>query len=232
MKGTTPWGSAGISVAPDVRDILDRGLPWHREAACRDTPQVTFFPDETSDPPRMAARIGAGAFLEPLLACQECPVRRPCLEAGFVKTPIYYTQTHAENDRYAERETETVSWVASEGVWGGSLKYEREAVRHFPIPAAVDLLEASFDVRLAARTSAWRERVAGSRVRTRRTRRTRRIQAALDARGGVTAIKSRRAATCEHCRGPLSWARRSDARWCGSACRQAAYRQRIGEGVA
>ena len=232
MKGTTPWGSPGISVAPDVRDILDRGLPWHQEAACRDTPEVTFFPDETSDPPRMAARIGAGSFLEPLLLCAACPVRRYCLEAGFMKTPIYYAQTHAENDRYAERETETVSWVPSEGVWGGTLKYEREAVRHLPIPAAVDLLEATFDARLAARTSAWRERVAGSRVRTRRTRRTRRIQAALDARGGVTAIKSRRAATCEHCRGPLSWARRSDARWCGSACRQAAYRQRIGEGVA
>ncbi len=62
------------ATALDLLELLERlraGLPdWHRAAACRNHPDISFFPRSGES---------AGPALQ---CCGRCPVRVPCLEAA------------------------------------------------------------------------------------------------------------------------------------------------------
>jgi WhiB family redox-sensing transcriptional regulator len=60
-----------------LADAFPVSYPWMRKAACRDHPELDFFP------PR-------GASLAPLVAvCRACPVRHECLEYAMTNGERY-----------------------------------------------------------------------------------------------------------------------------------------------
>ncbi len=143
---TSPTLRAVLERAADIRNILD-GFEWHREAACRDKPDdATFFPDEPKGVRKQQARIGAGAFLLPLLICKRCPVRRYCLEEAI--RPVRFTHAESQVAEGAKVREPVISEAWLEGVWGGTLAYERKFTADMPTAEAVDLLERTFTDRL------------------------------------------------------------------------------------
>lgn len=132
--------------APNILDILDR-CDWHSEAACRDHPDIDWFPSERLE----TIKPGSPTLLAPLLVCQGCPTRRTCLLEGLRRVKFRHGDEAPDSD--------LDSW----GVWGGTTRGERKAVSHLPVEDAADRLEQERTARLAGRLGAywvsgrWRE---------------------------------------------------------------------------
>lgn len=74
--------------------MANRDGTWYRLAACRGEPTALFFPDAGRADPAEVAKAKA--------VCASCPVREPCLAAG---------------------------WGEPHGIWGGLTVRERRALR-------------------------------------------------------------------------------------------------------
>jgi Transcription factor WhiB len=173
--------SLQLSGLPDLRRLF--GEPWHLEAACKDeTDELLFFqevsPFKLEEPQAMASP----SLLLPLLVCETCPVRRPCLRAA-LDPPTFTTR---EDEHHAVGAHESKPRVF--GTWGGTHEGDRYKVAHVGIDDAIEELERTFPERLAARLDAYwasRRRLRPDRhrpgaVRTRMlTRRDRRIDELL-----------------------------------------------------
>jgi hypothetical protein len=200
--------------APDLRDVLrDLLASWHRDAACQDEPTETFFPD-----PSYERRLPGGpTVVTPLLFCERCPVRRPCLAEGFRvwAAPVRSDYQVPESLRF-------VATITTVGVWGGSSDRDRWGVRHLPVDEAIEVLDRTFHQRLEARIAAFRR---GS-MKGRWAERLGAMLAEREATVYTHASVTRRRVLCGRCRGRLPAGRR-DRVYCSVRCRVAAHRARV-----
>lgn len=183
-----------------------------------------------------------------VLLCSLCPVRRACLLAAL--DPPEWAAREDDLGTLGRQERTHRTF----GVWAGSTEFERHLLKDLAPEDAADALENTFDERYKRREAAyWRLRKElrpdpnrPGKLRTRpRTKADKRIDEILaaralakkkaqvgvdphaDARNRVTATASLPATStrCERCSTRLDWRKRSDARWCSNACRQAAWRR-------
>jgi hypothetical protein len=131
---------------------MTRATPWTRYAACRDDPENLFFADKMLDDGRAP---GSPSLLVPVLICETCPVRRPCLEDAL---------TPRSTIRIDESATGRQLVIAGHGlptagIWGGSTEIERLA-KDLPLEEAADALERTLPVRIETRIAAFERDLA------------------------------------------------------------------------
>ena len=124
---------------------MTRAMPSAKHAACRDEPDENLFmPDEMLDDGRSP---GSPTLIAPLLICETCPVRRPCLEDAL--------SDHAtvRIDQTPTGRAVVVGGTAmpTAGIWGGSTERERIALAQLPVQEAADILERTISERLDRR---------------------------------------------------------------------------------
>jgi hypothetical protein len=213
--------SGPLSGIPDIRSLIPK---WHLRAACRDeADEGVFFQEHRLFSQHDEKALAGPKTLLAVLTCETCPVRRPCLEAGL--TPYLW------NVRDDDKRTPGRNF----GVWAGTVELDRHKVKHLPFTEQIEVLERGFDSRLEQRLSAY----TAARTKLRpvpnqpgnfRPRNLQKADKRIDellARR-VTAARPLPASprtNCGRCSRPLGWRKRSDAKWCSSACRQAAYRR-------
>jgi hypothetical protein len=132
----------------DFIAAMTRAMPWTKDAACRGEPENLFFADKMLDDGRAP---GSPSLLVPLLICETCPVRRPCLEDAL---------TPRSTIRIDETATGRQLVIAGHGlptagIWGGSTEIERLAVKTLPLADAANVLERTLPVRIEKRIAAF-----------------------------------------------------------------------------
>lgn len=139
--------SPQLSGIPDFRSLAPA---WHASAACKDEADDKLFFQEVSPfKLQRPAMMSLPSLLLPLLTCEMCPVRRPCLRAAL--DPPTFTVREDEHKALGGRESKPRVF----GTWGGTHEGDRVAVAHLPIDEAIEELERTFPGRLAARLAAY-----------------------------------------------------------------------------
>jgi hypothetical protein len=159
--------SLQLSGLPKLADLIPA---WHADAACKDEQdERVFFQEVSPFKVHSPAMMALPSLLLPLLICETCPVRRPCLEAAF--NPPSFTTRFDEHHAVGGQESTPRVF----GTWGATYEGDRILVADLPTEVAIDALESTLEARIAARLEAYWEarnrRAAQSRGPTRRDRR-------------------------------------------------------------
>ncbi len=132
---------------------MTRATPWTRYAACRDDPENLFFADKMLDDGRAP---GSPSLLVPVLICETCPVRRPCLKDALTPRSTIRIDETATGRQLVIAGT----GLPTAGIWGGSTEIERLALKHLPLEQAADVLESTLPTRIERRIAAFERDLA------------------------------------------------------------------------
>jgi hypothetical protein len=116
------------------------------------------------DDPESKADVSEPDVLPAALICEQCPVRRKCLDEALrpLETRIELSEQHSTRNPGTLKETEISPWAC--GIWGATTYRERrKALRTTRGPeAASEKLEAELPARIDRRIRAWKMNVRSS----------------------------------------------------------------------
>jgi hypothetical protein len=88
---------------------------WRRHAACAGETTMNWWPDQNLQ--RYPRYFASPTALLPLLICETCPVRRPCLGEGLTRWPAPMRELDPQHPSYLD--------VRAVGTWGGTFDLDR-----------------------------------------------------------------------------------------------------------